>query len=1006
MSVGWPTVGWLAVALGVPAIVGAALKDFAQQHPWWSVGLVGAYWVALTVLRFVSGVAADIATRHQPQLVEQVDAALTTRLSRFERAYRRWLLHYLRRMDLQGLATAPHAAPAFDETYIDLSLVPRAHHQISAHPLTDLLPSSNAERLSISSLLAVSEPQVLAVLGAPGSGKTTLLRQAARETCRRRFGRRRVAILLLLREHAETIAADPGVRLGDQAVPASLDRRPPVGWFTSMLERGRCVVLLDGLDEVARDSEREAVVRWVDRQIAAYPRNHFVLTSRRHGYEAAAINSATVLQVRQLTTVQIEKFVDSWYLAVEPERPAAAQQALRLRAQLTGHVMLGDMAVNPLLLTMIVNVHRERGVLPDNRVQLYREICDVLLWRRYNAKGLTPVIAAPDKLRLLAALAYAMMLGEVRELSEAAVLTEIEPPLARLGSAVEPRRVLRELVNDGLLVEIAVGSIAFCHKTFQEYLAAVEIAVRGEAGRLAAAVDSAWWRETIVLYTAEHNADEVIEACLAAQTIDALDLAFDCVEQGTSMDTSLRARMNALVEEIADTAIESERRQLLTRVVVKRFLRTALPVAGNRRCTPPVPASLYRLFLNEEHDREVIRTPELPMPSEPDAPVRGMRHDAAERFAEWIGALSDGARVRLPTGPEMTELAAQGLLGEKPPPVWVAAPDEANAHGERLRPWPIWTPEGVSDENEFPAEDAASMLIRDVDIALGCVLGYVAWWGPVRGPFSRSLAARAVLSAYFDAGRGAELLPGWRFTVPVGRLGDQMILRLAAEFGRTLTLRQDFETMFLPVSENGVPDPGTVWPTDTDYDSEWALEKLMEFEPDGAPAEVADELTAAWRTLGSQYLEGQEGVLALGWSTPLEPIGRPKWRALLPGLGRGPRGPFVHADLQRLSREVDLIREILQHDESGLRALADVLATATRTVLAGEWRLTPALGTLLRLTALAIAVHPSGWVPTAMVSGDTRRLLTACRTLVTDLIIMQLRHEPSAPGEVLVLTRE
>jgi hypothetical protein len=42
---------------------------------------------------------------------------------------------------------------------------------------------------------------------------------------------------------------------------------------------------------------------------------------------------------------------------------------------------------------MIATVHRYRGALPGSRVDLYGEICQVMLWRRQEAKNL-PI--APD----------------------------------------------------------------------------------------------------------------------------------------------------------------------------------------------------------------------------------------------------------------------------------------------------------------------------------------------------------------------------------------------------------------------------------------------------------------------------------------------------------------------------------------------------------------------------------------------------------------------------------
>ena len=134
--------------------------------------------------------------------------------------------------------------------------------------------------------------------------------------------------------------------------------------------------------------------------------------------------------VRPFTAEQVQLFLDRWYLAAEQHAtgasgPGRARGAVRMRAQesaarlttlLREHPALYDLAVNPLLLTMIATAHRYRGALPGSRADLYGEICQVLLSRRGQAKDLPELLPWPAKQALLAALAYQMMRDHVTEL--------------------------------------------------------------------------------------------------------------------------------------------------------------------------------------------------------------------------------------------------------------------------------------------------------------------------------------------------------------------------------------------------------------------------------------------------------------------------------------------------------------------------------------------------------------------------------------------------------------
>jgi predicted NACHT family NTPase len=231
--------------------------------------------------------------------------------------YRRWVLDSLRYIDVQDLATGGDHIPELGDVYVDVALVSRAQYQVSGDPLIQAAEDTS-ERQSISELLDRRSRVVLALVGQPGSGKSTLLAHAARRSAqaavRGHLGRRRVPILLALREQATSIIADPAISLPDvvRAAVGGMLGKEPGGWWERQLGRGRCLVLLDGLDEVARSDDRLAVADWVERQIVAHAGNHFVVTSRSYGLPSALAAQADVLVVRPFTAEQVRLLLDRW----------------------------------------------------------------------------------------------------------------------------------------------------------------------------------------------------------------------------------------------------------------------------------------------------------------------------------------------------------------------------------------------------------------------------------------------------------------------------------------------------------------------------------------------------------------------------------------------------------------------------------------------------------------------------------------------------------------------
>ena len=114
-----------------------------------------------------------------------------------------------------------------------------------------------------------------------------------------------------------------------EAIERALPRRfqAPDGWVKSELEGSRCLILLDGLDEVADSAIRRAVAKWIEDRMKEYGDTRFVLTSRPNGYLSNPLDGVTVLDVKPFTWPQVERFVKNWYLATETVRAGNAIRA-------------------------------------------------------------------------------------------------------------------------------------------------------------------------------------------------------------------------------------------------------------------------------------------------------------------------------------------------------------------------------------------------------------------------------------------------------------------------------------------------------------------------------------------------------------------------------------------------------------------------------------------------------------------------------------------------------
>lgn len=375
-----------------------------------------------------------------------------------------------------------------------------------------------------SALAFANKTRYAALLGDPGSGKTTFINFLAlclagellengTANLARLGDEWQVGTLLPLRVVLHNFAAQlPAKPVLDSQNASDLlwqyiTRRlgeslqefvPLLKW--QLLESGG-LLMLDGLDEVPEAQERrdwvKAAVIGIRRQ---FPKVRILLTSRTYAYQRQQWRLPDFAEavLAPFDQEQITAFVDNWYIHMAQVRPNLTLAEAQGRAALLNQIIernryLRELAVRPLLLTLMASLHAWRGgALPDHREQLYAESVELLLdiWERpkimlddegkpvIQSESMAEWLRVPQR-QLMAALeklAYTVHAAQT-SLTGTADIEEGQLVSVLIAAAdnsdLRPARVVEYLRDHaGLLISRSEHIYSFPHRTFQEYLAA------------------------------------------------------------------------------------------------------------------------------------------------------------------------------------------------------------------------------------------------------------------------------------------------------------------------------------------------------------------------------------------------------------------------------------------------------------------------------------------------------------------------------------------------------
>lgn len=365
------------------------------------------------------------------------------------------------------------------------------------------------------------------ILGDPGFGKTWLLKyegvRIAKEQLQMlsRDEKRPDEVILPIFLRLGTVAnqlmdAETNIQHVITRLVAKSSTLAP-SWIAAQLNKGRCLLLLDALDEVDINLRPRLVDALTELERTTQSR--ILLTSRIVGYRRPFAlqenDQEREVEIVAFDMEQIKSFVESWFVHT-PQLGVLLIDKLKREPALHGLVRI------PILLSFICLLAREDRPLPTRRVQLYETLLSHLLegrWREESLQERNPE-RLEAKLLLLEEIAWHFAAetrnGQWHDLMKGDELSQVILDSRYSNfvreSAPHPYGILWELSEkDGVIVKTGATSgeserqipYLFLHRTFHEYLVASYLA-RLEIEQWSEVVKKhCWydadWEEVIVL---------------------------------------------------------------------------------------------------------------------------------------------------------------------------------------------------------------------------------------------------------------------------------------------------------------------------------------------------------------------------------------------------------------------------------------------------------------------------------------------------------------------------
>jgi formylglycine-generating enzyme required for sulfatase activity len=441
-----------------------------------------------------------------------------------------------RQIRIKGLKTK-RAEPYFfgiDEIYIPLTTIAGSEGpgialmQDAEYRRITMLGSSEGLGIDYQRRIALERaltPRRIVMVGGPGSGKSTFLRRVAFELSRTLRGTlppgspaflapedKRFPILIRGADLAVFLAADKSPKPHDAPgwIPYFLGKVSgdyrwglDEAFFLSRLEGGGCLIIVDGLDEAPEQSMRVRIARILENATRAFARCDFLVSTRpQTNVGDSVLAEFHSVRIGDLEPTDIRVFFDHFARALALTEAESKNFKDDLELALQRRPEIREMAANPVMLTALAVLQHNDQRLPEYRVDLYGSILGWLAAARDYMEGRPPAEKILETMRKLALHMQDARMGRLVQINKRQAAEFLAGELG--GSADANEDLLERETNDSGIISSIGSDIRFWHLSFQEYLAAREIASFPDKQQIEKVVQSGKlylpeWRETMRL---------------------------------------------------------------------------------------------------------------------------------------------------------------------------------------------------------------------------------------------------------------------------------------------------------------------------------------------------------------------------------------------------------------------------------------------------------------------------------------------------------------------------